>query len=410
MNPQRLITTLWLLTTASCARSVQDRELDRVFAHQDWLRDSTVPIRGVVRDSAGLPIPGVGLVAGNLGDMSDTSGSFEIPYQQAGRVLVLASSPGYRPDSTIVVVHPPDTTLIRVTLRRAPPPCCSLVGQWHLVFQLDSSGPGQRPTARSTSGTIRFSPQMRIARPFGTGTPPSDPFVHGMAGVFDVAFSVFWGTPIAPDVSTSVMGPVTATFANEAYGRIFDNDSVEVDLIPRTSHGGVSLGGRLVGDTMTGTWVQRAYCCGAHGTVTMTRVSADPGPIIVQPEPAIQARDTLLETERGTIRVRVWDDAVGAYLHIGYAVGGPTGTTSGYNAGEEPGGWSRSFWLPPGRYKVLINSFLCRDKRYFLRKELSKSFEAIAGATTDVTLRLNTRTAKVARSYANHNGEPCGGG
>lgn len=407
MSRPNLVATLYLLTMVSCARSVQDRELDRVFAHQDWLRDSTVPIRGVVLDSAGLPIGGVFLSAGSLGGMSDASGSFEIPYQRAGPVWVVASISGYHPDSTAVDVHPPDTAAIRITLARAPPPCCSLVGQWNLVFRLDSSGPRQQPTARIAAGIIRFSPQVRIAWPFGTGETPSDPFVHGMGGVFDVDFSVFWGTPIAADVSTSVMGPVTASFANEAYGRIFDNDSVEVDLIPRLSHGGVSLGGRLARDTMTGTWVQRAYCCGARGTVTMTRISTDPGLIVVPPEPVVRARDTLLESERGTIRVRVWDDAMGSYLHIGYAVSGPTGTKSGYNAGEEPGGWGRSFWLSPGSYKISIRDFLCGEKPYILRKELSKAFKAVAGDTTDITLRLNTRTAKVARSYANHDGKPC---
>jgi|WetSurMetagenome_2_1015567.scaffolds.fasta_scaffold80356_1 hypothetical protein len=403
----QVVVVLCVLAVGGCARSVQDRELDRVFAHQDWLRDSTVPIRGVVVDSAGAPVPGVSLSADNLGGYSDSLGRFEIPYQEFGSVTVVAARLGYLPDSVDVVVRPPDTASIRVILARAPAPCCSLTGHWNMIFQLDSPGTGQQPVTRRVAGDIRFSGVIRLGWPYLGEGAPSDPFVHTMGGLFDVDFGPFWGTQIAPDVSTSIVGPVTSTFANEALGRIFSDDSVEVDLIPRISHGGVSFGGRLRGDTMSGAWVQRAYCCGARGTVTMIRVSADPGPIVVPPAPPSSAIDTLLESERGVIRVRVWDEGSGAYLHIAYNVSGPTGTQGGYHAGEAPGGWGRSFWLPPGRYKIEIGSFLCGEKRYFLRKALSTPFKAVAGDTTDITLRFNTHSVKVARSGENHDGLPC---
>ncbi|HEU4880766.1 MAG TPA: hypothetical protein VFT45_00935, partial [Longimicrobium sp.] len=56
---------------------------------------------------------------------------------------------------------------------------------------------------------------------------------------------------------------------------VFSGDSVEITLIPRISHGGVSMEGRVRDGVVAGKWVQRAYAGGAVGTFEMRREGPD---------------------------------------------------------------------------------------------------------------------------------------
>lgn len=50
-----------------------------------------------------------------------------------------------------------------------------------------------------------------------------------------------------------------------------EDSMVTIDFIPRVSHGGVTMVGRIVDDSVRGSWHQRSYCCGAWGTFIMWR-------------------------------------------------------------------------------------------------------------------------------------------
>ena len=95
----RTFALICLIVTAAwgCARSAEDRELDRIFAHQARLRDTTGTIEGVVLDAETHRPLGAAmiLVGAQLGDISDTLGHFTILYVSKGPVTVKVEQRGY---------------------------------------------------------------------------------------------------------------------------------------------------------------------------------------------------------------------------------------------------------------------------------------------------------------------------
>ena len=87
--------------------------------------------------------------------------------------------------------------------------------------------------------------------------------VRRVFGTFEIDLAPL--AAIGSDLSNSTFGPVSTGFHREATAFVFDSDSVAIALVPRMSHGGLSLAGRLLGDTLTGEWVQRRMFGGAHG-------------------------------------------------------------------------------------------------------------------------------------------------
>ncbi|HEY7767384.1 hypothetical protein, partial [Longimicrobium sp.] len=167
-----------------------------------------------------------------------------------------------------------DTLRLDVALARAPAPCCRLDGTWQVRFVMNKRGQmGPEPTDSVVEGTLTFADTLPDPwRP----RRPRDPYVHMIAGLSELDFSAFFGGRIAQDVSTTITGPTNDTFDREAVGEVFNGDSVEVDLIPRISHGGVSMWGTTDGEVIRGQWEQRAYCCGATGVFEMRRVRPRP--------------------------------------------------------------------------------------------------------------------------------------
>jgi hypothetical protein len=390
-----------------CARSFEDRELDRIFAHQAAMRDTTGTLVGRVIDSASAaPLGGVLVSAAMLGGITDTTGAFVVPYLAHGVQTVVAERRGYLAKRVEVTITPPDTADLKIRLARAPLARYELEGRWGVELVLDSTGLRQHPTARRLEGELVLSQQF--PSPWGLGRD-TDPRVRTIEGRYEVDLSPFWGAQVAPDVSTTVFGPTGPAFTKEASAATFNDDSISVVFIPRMSHGGIALNGRLVhADTAVGEWFQRAYCCGASGRFRLWRISRDPGPITL-PLPVQPSKpDTLAKAERADVRVRIWDEASGRYIRGTHDVRFPDGSSQIlYTTGTEPGGWGRSFWLPPGRYSISVNSYPCGSERYFLKPSIERPFAARAGEAADLTIRINTRTLKPARSYNNPDGLRC---
>jgi hypothetical protein len=396
-----------LLASVACGRSAKDKELDRIFEHQAAMRDTTGTIVGIVSDaSSGDPLRGVFASTDDGGGMSDTTGAFTIRYVSRGAHDVVVQDRGYEAATVRVALTPPETVSVRITLHRAPPPCCELQGRWGVELVLDSAGVDQRPSARIASGELVLSPQF--PSPWG-GPSSSDRWVRTMHGQYTIDLAPFWGQQIAADVSTTVFGPTGPAFQQEATAAAFHMDSLTVTLIPRLSHGGISLAGRFThADTVAGEWHQRAYCCGAYGRFRIWRITADPGQITIPPPIPARRPDTLPEAARADVRVRIWDEAMGRYIEGEHALGLPDGgRKSVYTTGSELEGWGRSFWLAPGRYTIIVSRFPCGSEKYFLAKPIERKFTARPGERTDITIRLDTRKLKPARSYNNVSGERC---
>jgi hypothetical protein len=95
-------------------------------------------------------------------------------------------------------------------------------------------------------------------------------------GRFVVDFTPLLGASLGRDIAAAAAGPVDSSLANEAAGTLANEDSVQIDLVPRIAAAGVSMAGRIRGDSVSGTWIRRAACCGELGHFRMSRVDRTP--------------------------------------------------------------------------------------------------------------------------------------
>ncbi|HET7585859.1 MAG TPA: carboxypeptidase-like regulatory domain-containing protein [Gemmatimonadaceae bacterium] len=380
-----------------------------MLAPEPPLRDAAGTVKGQVIDSAtGAPVSGVYVSAEYVYEITDSAGRFVMPSLEPGGHSIVAERRGFLKRRIDLTITFPDTTTVVIRIAHTALPKYELAGRWGMELALDSAGARQKPTARRVEGTIVLS--EKFPSRWGPGEDP-DPWVRTIEGRYQADLTPFWGTQVAPDVSTSVFGPVDSTFTREASAATFDGDSITIDFIPRMSHGGISLWGRLINaDTAEGKWYQRAYCCGAVGHFRLWRISGDPGPISV---PRLRSltpppRDALAEAERADVRVRIWDEAYHTYIKGWFDLGTPDGgTTSVYTTGTQADGWGKSFWLAPGRYRIIVNRYPCGNEQYSLKRPIERPFEARAGEHQDITIRLNTRKVEPSRSYNNTSGHRC---
>lgn len=402
-----LLTLPVVALSSGCVRSARDRELDRVFAHQAALRDTTASVFGyIVDESSGGPVADAYVSGEYMGGGTDSTGRFEVPYLPAGQHALRVSKPGYLEQSVTVTVQPPGETHAFVRLRRASLPCCALDGRWRIRLTLDSAGRGQTPVARTAEGLVALSRTYpRYFQPRGA----PDPYVTEVGGLHWVDLAPFFGTQIARDVSTTVAGTVDSLFARETDATIFNGDSVSIDFVPRISHGGLSLSGRLVGgDTLRGRWIQRAYCCGAEGRFVMIRDSMNPGSLPLPPPPRSRARDTLPDSIAGRVFVRVWDDAQQRYVSGRHAFRlARNSWISSFEHGSQPEGWGEPYKTLSGRLQVLLEEFQCGSRRIVLENEIAVPFRLRPGQDSYVTVRFNALAVKAARTYDNTQGKSC---
>lgn len=240
--------------------------------NQAAARARTSVLTGMVRDGeTGLPLRGAHIIVREYAGMgfSGEDGTYEANYVDAGTRTVVVQARGFHSDSTTLAFVPGDSLRWDVTLRRAAPPCCTLNGTWRVRFVLRQRGVmSPEPKDSVVEGVLTFADSIPdpLQGHYGRRVNVREEF-----GLSDVDFTPFFGGRIAADVSTSVHGPTAANFEREMTGDVFEGDRVEISLIPRMSHGGVSMLGRIEDGVVRGEWVQRAYAGGAHGTFEMRR-------------------------------------------------------------------------------------------------------------------------------------------
>jgi hypothetical protein len=236
-------------------------------------REETATLTGVIRDAeTGGPLR-ASVIPESAWEFTDAQGRYTADGLEPGRGTVRIEVRGFVPETRTVELSRGQTTTLDVALRRAPPPCCTLAGTWRVRFVLRRQGGlAKAPADSVVEGLLTFADS--IPDPLGGDfAPPVN--VRTEFGLSDVDFSPFFGARIAPDVSTTVMGPTGGNFVRETVAQLFHGDSVDVTLIPRISHGGVSMWGRVRDGVVTGKWVQRSYGPGAAGTFQMRREGPD---------------------------------------------------------------------------------------------------------------------------------------
>lgn len=161
---------------------------------------------------------------------------------------------------------PAVATLGTPAIARPQPP--SLTGTWEVEYTLDSSGAqAAAPAVRRIRGRLMF------------GDGGGDSATRGRAlpnGRFLVDFSPLFGASLGHDITAAATGPIDSSVVSEVAGNLAAADSVQIDLVPRVAAAGVSMSGRIRGDSVSGTWVRRAACCGEFGRFRMSRVDRTP--------------------------------------------------------------------------------------------------------------------------------------
>lgn len=208
-------------------------------------------VRGTVRDATtDNPLDGVQVSVGELGAMSDGTGSYGLAPLQPGSLTVRAYRRGFAPESVSARLDAGASMVIDFPLMPASPPCCDLTGVWTAAVALDSAGLNAAPASREAAGEIVFDALPAELQSLG---------VRQSEGNSRVDFS-------------SLLGPQLGSEDN-ARGAVFAGDSVAITVVPRFADWGVELLGRISGDTVSGIWYQRASCCGAYGTFTLLRTA-----------------------------------------------------------------------------------------------------------------------------------------
>ncbi|MEW5926526.1 MAG: hypothetical protein AB1941_03505 [Gemmatimonadota bacterium] len=361
------------------------------------------PLVGTVTEGGtGLPLWGAAVtVHGDLLGMTEETGCYELrPAREVGggdRHVVVGLH-GYVAADTVLPVRPGRTDTVHFALRRAAPPRHRLEGEWTVALTLDR--PGEQappPRARNARGRIVFSHLL----------PPMDLPDAGLMerGRYDVDLTPFFGAEYAPDVSTTVFGPVGDDFFREAMGEVFAGDSVLVVTIPHMSHGGLTLRGRLAGDSVAGRWDQNAYCCGAAGRFVMrrTRPTAVGDSLVARAWRArlrsvreMEAASREWERRSGQLRLRTLDEASGEYVEAHYWLVNQSqdpGESYASTIFSEAGGWGRWNEQEPGTYSLELERLVCGGEQWFVERDSTR----MGAPQTIVTLESGARVSREVR-------------
>jgi len=187
--------------------------------------------------------------------MTNDAGEYIVVLDGPGPYVIEAGRRGFKSDRRRVAFRAGVVDTVDFDLARTAPPCCSLVGTWAVRIGVTSDGMSTaRPSARLATGSMSFEP----GRAEWAGSEALRE--AGSAGTFDVDLSHI----LAGGAGQGLRGGGVA-------GRVFDGDSVFVDLVYGVDHAGLSMYGRIAGDTIRGRWEQDSKFYGSAGTVLMVR-------------------------------------------------------------------------------------------------------------------------------------------
>ena len=114
----------------------------------------------------------------------------------------------------------------------------------------------------------------------------------------------------------------------------------------------------------------------------------------------------------GSFRVRMFDRASGKYFETPYQIRLPDGSWMWGNlrSGAGPDGWGPVVYRKPGRYEVVVESFVCGDKFWFFANKVLQPVVVHIGELSDVTINLDLSTAPARPTFDNKTGALCTAG
>ncbi len=373
-------------------------------------------------EPGGTPLAGVEVIAHIRAATTQSDGVACVREVAPGSQRVIAWRTGYFPDSTRLDFEAGKVGSATLTLRRKPPPSFRLEGSWWLEVELGSPGRQYPHPARSVAGMVAFSP--RVPNPMPRLFTVDDPVVRYEFGRHAIDFTPIFGGPVASDVSTTVFGGGASLFF-EVSGLVESGDSATLDIVPRMSHGGLSLWGGIHGDTLSGRWRQNAFQDGARGTFVMVRrpwtPAADSLVRLAVEQDSVQRLESAAAEEAwhrraGELRVRTYDEATGRYVEADYWIARQDDEPSDrlYTmVRSDSSGWSRYTEEEPGTYSVELFDYPCGELTYFadttyVRTEMPRLTVVIrSGQRSELDLRIDTRAIRATRSYENLKGRSC---
>lgn len=299
---------------------------------------------------------------------------------------------------------------------------CHLAGSWSAQL-LVVSPEGNPLTHRNavTSGRIVFS--GRIPDPWPPANGNRDSTTRYEFGRHAIDLRPILGGPFGADVSTTVMGGGRSLLF-EVVAQLESGDSVRLTVIPRMSHGGLSLLGKMQGDTIRGVWEQNAYCCGATGSFVMSRqtwTGVDDSLLAVALADAEADRLASAAAEAawlqraGYLRVRTFDVAIGRYVDATYWI---------IRQGNHPerewstivhsgaDGWSSYSGEEPGTYRVELSEFPCGNELYFadtayVEQHLVRTILIRSRDSSELDIRIDSREIVTMDSHENPQAARC---
>jgi len=240
---------------------------------REMLERTTGTIVGTVRETGtNLPLEGVSVSAQYLGGQTDANGRFRIYYIDPGTVTVTAWRRDLMEASGRVGVVAAQETTMDLSMGRSSPPCCKLSGTWSVRLVLGEAGRLAARRGTEVVGMMTFSPDTPDPFPEARQRVPSSDPTFDEFGTYDIDLRPILGEDIASATSNTIFpGRDGSDILKEAEAYVHHRDKVEITLIPRMSHGGISLQGIITGDEIRGEWIKRDYAPTISGTFVMRR-------------------------------------------------------------------------------------------------------------------------------------------
>jgi hypothetical protein len=237
--------------------------------------ERTGTIVGVVRDAeTGEPLRGVEVYVLYFGDFTNERGEFSISHLDPGRVELTASRRDMVEATVVTNVVAAKEARVDFTMVRTPNPCCTLEGTWFVELVLEEPGRSPARSGAQAQGTLVFSRETPDPLRFAGAGPPSDDPTLDEFGVYDIDLRPILGPDIPIFSTTIAPGNADSDILTEAGGYVHHTNQLEITLIPRMSHGGLSLTGTISGDQASGRWEERGHRPGVPtvtGRFTMRR-------------------------------------------------------------------------------------------------------------------------------------------
>ncbi|HEU0298963.1 MAG TPA: hypothetical protein VFR37_05895 [Longimicrobium sp.] len=341
-----------------------------------------IQLVGVVTDAAtGEPLDDAVITFGEylaeyLAGFSDESGCYVAGMEAEhlrGRQRVTVQVHRYLAADTMLELSPERIDTVHFALRPTAPGCCRLQGEWSLRMALDPAARKQLDDEwTELEGTIVFSDRLPpIREDGGMDTPLLE---DGRFHIERLAQDV------EADDGTGDGSVAPADYRKQAAGEVFAGDSVVVGLVPLMTTGGITLVGRIRGDSIRGRWIQNDLFAQIEGSFVMHRVPASPlGDSLVAQGIRAAARAREEEAERrlrvGTVRLRVVDARTGRYARVDVWVqreGGGEDHEANIlvRTPAEGDGWSDPAEIEPGRYELFILQYECGGRLHVTDAEV----------------------------------------